>query len=204
MPVQIACVVEGYGDVEAVPIVVRRIAERFDPGISVHIPLPIRIPKSKLLKPTELERAVDLAIRKIGGNGAVLVVLDSDDDCPRDVAPHLLQRITHEFGHMPIPLAVVLAKREFESWFLAAAGSLRGNRGLLQELEPPPDPEEIRDAKGWLSSQMEEGHRYVGTLDQPAFASLFDLGLARQADSFDKFYRDIERILAAIRGVEQH
>ncbi len=204
MPVQIACVVEGHGDVEAVPIVVRRIAERCDPGISVHIPLPIRIPKSKLLKPTELERAVDLAIRKIGGNGAVLVVLDSDDDCPRDVAPHLLQRITHEFGHMLIPLAVVLAKREFESWFLAAAGSLRGNRGLLQELEPPPDPEEIRDAKGWLSSQMEEGHRYVGTLDQPAFASLFDLGSARQADSFDKFYRDIERILAAIRGVEQH
>jgi hypothetical protein len=188
-----ACIVEGHGDREAVPILIRRLAAKFDPTAAIHIPLPIRITKNKLLKPGELERAVDLAARQVLGRGAVLILLDSDDDCPAQLGPELLQRAI--LARRDVPLTVVIAKREFESWFLTAAESLRGHRGLATDLDPPPDPEAIRGAKEWLTTHMVGGRSYVETLDQPALAARFDLDLARRADSFDKCHREIIRLL---------
>ena len=96
-----------------------------------------------------------------------------------------------------MPIAVVLAKFEFEAWFLAAAESLRGINGLPEDLEPPADPESIRGAKGWLSRHMTEG-RYSETADQLALTAAFDLNLARRADSFDKCYREITDLLTIL------
>jgi hypothetical protein len=85
--VRIGCIVEGHGDSEAVPVLIRRIAEGFDPALYVHVPSPIRIPKSRLVRPGELERAVELAALKIPGQGGILVLLDSGDDCPAHRGP---------------------------------------------------------------------------------------------------------------------
>lgn len=197
MEIQMACIVEGHGEREAVPVVIRRLAASLDATLALHIPHPIRIPKSRLLKPGELERAVDLAARRIAGDGAVLVLLDSDDDCPAQLGPELLQRALS--ARSDVSLAVVIAKREFESWFLAAADSLRGHRGLAADLGPPPDPEAIRGAKEWLDAHMESGRAYVETLDQPALAARFDLDMARRADSFDKCCREITRLLRELK-----
>ena len=71
------------------------------------------------------------------------------------------------------------------------AESLRGQRGLSDDIHSPNDPEAIRGAKEWLSHQMENNRTYSATTDQPALATLFDIEQARQADSFDKCYRDI-------------
>lgn len=199
MLVHIACVVEGHGETEAVPILVRRIAQKLDPEIQIRFPHPIRTPRSKLLKRGELERAVDLAARKITSPGGILVVLDSDDDCPAQLGPELLDRVHRTRGSLP--LAVVLAKREFEAWFLAAADSLRGQRGLGPELTPHPEPETVRGAKEWLSQRMADAH-YVETIDQPALTAVFDLDMARRADSFDKCYREVERLLASMCAAE--
>jgi hypothetical protein len=87
----------------------------------------------------------------------------------------------------------VLAYREFETWFLAAAQSLRGQRGLPSDLDPPDAPEAIRGAKEWLGKNMPR--KYRETLDQPALTNMFDLNTARQVDSFDKCYREIMRLL---------
>ena len=84
MPIRLGCIVEGHGEVEAVPVVVRRIAERESPLSVVQIPNPIRISKDRLVKAGGLERAVELAARITGHPGGVLVVLDSDDDCPAE------------------------------------------------------------------------------------------------------------------------
>ena len=183
MEIHLGCVVEGHGETEAVPVIVRRIAGEIDPAIAIRIPPPIRTPKSKLLKPRELERAVELAARKLEGPGGVFVLLDSDDDCPAERGPELLTRAIT--ARADVPIAVVLAKREFEAWFLAAAVSLRGHRGLPDDLQPPPDPENVHGAKEWLSDRMVSGRGYSETLDQTAFAAVFDLGLARRSDSFD-------------------
>lgn len=124
MPLRIGCVVEGYAEVESVPVLIHRVAQDWNPGIVVVVPHPVRITKSKLLKSGELERAAALAALNAGHTGGVLVILDSDDDCPAHLGPELLTRV--RIARADLPCAVVLAKREFESWFLASAESLRG------------------------------------------------------------------------------
>ena len=126
MRIRLGCIVEGHGEVEAIPVVVRRIAEQESPLSIVQIPTPIRISKGRLVKTGELERTVELAARLAGQPGGVLIVLDSDDDCPAEQGPALLARAVEARSDRPI--AVVLAKREFEGWLLAAAESLRGQR----------------------------------------------------------------------------
>ena len=197
MTVNIGCVVEGKGEVKAVPILIRRVAAIHCPELVPVITTPIRFPRNKVFKAGELEHAVGIAVRSIGRQGAILVILDSDNDCPAELAPTLLHRISPVFRN--IPIAVVLAKHEFEAWFLAAAESLRGKRGLKSDIDPPDDPEAIRGAKEWLQERMQRGKTYRETSDQPAFAALFDLEKARQTDSFDKCYRDIVRLLEELQ-----
>ena len=71
-PLAIACIVEGHGEVQAVPILIRRIAVTIDPALSIDVKPPLHIPRSKLVRDKELERAVELATRKTGGRGSIL------------------------------------------------------------------------------------------------------------------------------------
>lgn len=194
---RIACIVEGHGECEAVPILIRRIAHGLDPALAPVVHPVIRVPASRLLKRGEIERAVVLAARKLASRGGILVLLDCDDGCPADDGPALLQRASRTRSDLPV--SVVLAKREFEAWFLAAAESLRGQRGLPTDLTGPPEPEAIRGAKEWLEHQMPRGQGYMESLDQPALTAVFDLGAARRADSFDKCYREVVRLLNRLR-----
>ena len=60
---------------------------------------------------------------------------------------------------------------------------------------PPPEPESIRDAKGWLSKYHLGGRSYKETIDQAALTAVFDIDAARAAPSFDKLYRDMSWLL---------
>src|SRR5690348_8424806 len=191
--VRLACIVEGHGDVESVPIIIRRIADAVRLDIPLEIPRPIRIPRSKLIKEGELENAVELAVRQTRGDGGISVLIDADDDCAKDLGALLRNRCLHV--RPGLLLSVVLATKEIESWFIAAAESIRGCCGLQQHLSAPPDVEEIRGAKEWLTQHMEADRVYSPTLDQPALASVFDIELAQRSKSFSKFRRDVERIL---------
>jgi hypothetical protein len=193
--VRLAAIVEGHGEYEAVPILIRRIAQTIAPGFVPKVLHPLRVPASRLMKEGEMERSVELAARKLRGQGGILVVLDCDWDngCPALDGPALLKRAMDVRGDLPI--AVILAKKEFEAWFLAAAESLRGKHGLPNDLQSPARPEDICGAKEWLSDKMPYGQSYAETTDQPAFTAMFDMRTARRADSFDKCYREIERML---------
>jgi hypothetical protein len=182
--------VEGHGEVAAVPLLIRRIAERLELPCVVRTVL--REPRTTLIKPGELERAITLLTNKVGVDGGVLVLLDSDDDLPCALGPALLARAQRARPDRAI--AVVLAEREYEAWFLAAAESLRGKRGLPDDLESPASFAALRDAKGWLHQRMTRG--YSPTVDQPALTALFDLEQARRARSFDKLVREITRLLS--------
>jgi hypothetical protein len=192
------CIVEGDGEADAVRVLIRRITERIDPSIEVRVGIVIRRPRGRLLRLGQLERDIELVARTIGRDGAVLVLLDADDDCPAELGRSLLERAQAE--HADIAVSVVVAKREFESWFLAAAESLRGARGLPADLDAPVDPEAVRGAKEWLSARMGGQAKYSPTRHQAAFAAQFDLETARRADSFDKCWREVARLLALIRG----
>jgi hypothetical protein len=106
-------------------------------------------------------------------------LFDADDDCPATLGPEL-QRVA-EAVRPGSRVAVVLAVREFEAWFLAAAESLRGRRGLPDDHEPPTAPECVQDAKGWLRKRQIDGLSYSPTVDQPGLAAAFDLDVARRS-----------------------
>lgn len=194
-PFHVATIVEGHGETFAVPELLRRLVPMIDGNRWAEVLPPIRTQRSLIVKPGELERRVELAARLVQGKGgAVLVILDIDDDCAATVGPELLTRV--KACRADIPSAVVLPVCEFEAWFLAAAASVAGKRGLPSDLQPPDDAEAIRDAKGWLQERRTDGLSYSPTTDQPALAATFDPLAARDGSaSFDKLWRDVERLL---------
>ena len=187
-------IVEGHGEVEAVPILLRRIAEVLVPDTWLQVTRPIRVKRQRFVKEGELERTVELAARQVGSDGGILILLDADRDCPGELAPRIIKRALEARSDRRI--RVVLAKVEFEAWFLAAADSIAGHRGIRDDVTAPSDPESIRNAKGWLSARMPHGRSYRETLDQPALTARIDLEMARRsAPSFDKFWRDVSDLL---------
>lgn len=190
---RIVAIVEGEGEVEALPVLLRRIAG--EQGLSVDVARPIRIPRNRIVKADELERAVKLAARQARDNGDILILLDADDDCPAELAPRLLRRAAD--ARPDHRTWVVLAKSEYESWFVAAARSIAGNRDIASDVLAPPDPESIRDAKGWITRQMPPGRTYRPTRDQAALTAVFDLDAARSSPSFDKLWRNVTALLGA-------
>src|SRR5450759_1827555 len=137
--IRIGFVVEGEGAIEAVPLPARRLLADLDPAAAVSYARPIRVTRSKMLRDPELERAIKLVRLGIGNAGAILIMLDADEDCPAQLGPRLLKK-AKSFAR-GCPVSVVVAKGEFESWFIAAAHSLSGRRRLRENLRAPVDPE---------------------------------------------------------------
>lgn len=194
MPRTLVAIVEGVGEVEAIPLLVRRWFESRN-LTAPQIPRPIRIPKRRLLAEGELERTIEQAARRCTPDGAILVLVDADEDCAAELGPRILDRA--RTARRDRTIAVVLPVVEFEAWLLAAAESLGHHRGLPELLEPPADPESIRDAKSWLSDRMTGGRIYAPTRDQAALTHALDLRLAERAPSFRKFVRELEALAAA-------
>lgn len=191
-------IVEGHGEQHAVPLLLRRFAREVFGNHAVQILPPHRIARGKLVKTgaTDLERAAELGRRKLLTSYrqvAMLLLLDADEDCPAELGPALLRRLMAAAGGVPI--AVVLAKRELEAWFLAAAHSLRRHKRGSDEAASPADPESVPHAKAYLQERLLiPGARCSEVVDQPAFTAVFDLHEARQVPSFDKLWRDLGRL----------
>jgi hypothetical protein len=194
MTMDLCCIVEGHGEIQAVPVLLRRIRQSLHPDMDLHILRPIRVPRHKIVKPNELDRAIELAARQMKPPSAILILIDADDDPPCVLGPQLLQIARKK--RSDVPIGVVLANREFESWFLAAIESLAGHRGLQPNLPVINNVDLIRDAKGGLRNLMSGDGVYSPVIDQPALAAVFDMEMARRnSDSFDKCWREVERLL---------
>src|SRR5579859_2027312 len=121
LKIEAGFIVEGRGDVEAVPAVFRRIAKLTYPTALILSPTPFRVPKDRLRRSGELERTVEFVARTLKGRGVILIAVDSDDDLPCVLGPQLKHRASTARPDMPIGVAI--AKREFESWFVGSAES---------------------------------------------------------------------------------
>lgn len=181
----IVSIVEGDGEVAALPILLRRVGEWQTPEKGIHVLPPIRVRRDRFLnREDEFRRMLFLAAAKCGESGWILVLLDADDDCPAELGAQMLERARRIVPHRRV--SVVLANREYEAWFLAAAESLHGCRGLTFDFPPNFAAERPRDAKGWLGECMVTG-TYRETTDQPAFSALMDLQQAfKNSRSFRK------------------
>lgn len=197
--IPIVSIVEGHGEVDALPVLLRRLNE-WRPGHSYAQALPpIRVHRDRFLnREDEFRKQLSLAAAKCGEQGWILVVLDADDDCPATLATEVYQRAKQHIPHRR--LSVVLANREYEAWFIAAARSLDGCRGFRCPDEAPADAETPRDAKGWLRQNM-DGGSYSEVLDQPAFTAQFDLQLAfDNSRSFRKLCKEWEANVVDVNG----
>ena len=182
-------IVEGDGEVRAVPILIRRIVAHYAPSAFVPVGRPIPVSRLGFVRTDLLERTVELAARQTQPTDGILILLDADDDCPCDLAEALMTRA--KAARPDRAISVVAANREYEAWFLAAATSIRGKRGLADDMNAPADPEAIRDAKGWLARHTPRGFTYKPTLDQPALTNIFDLEQAYAARSFRKLVKEV-------------
>lgn len=179
-------IVEGHGDVAAVPVLLRRFVEEAQVW-SVRIGRPIRQPRSRLVEEAGVKRAVRLA-RMQPNCGAVLMLFDGDSDCPAELGPTIHRWASEAAGGMPC--GVVLAHREYEAWFLAAIESLRGHRAISNNAESHSNPENPRGAKEQLELRMDPGAIYLETSDQAALSARFSLSSAyRGSRSFRKLCR---------------
>ena len=179
----LATIVEGFGEVDALPILLRRLHPTW------RIPRPIRQNRWRVVRPGILERAANLAVATIGehgGRGAVLVVLDAETDVACILGPELLERLDRHIGH--VPRGVVLAVKQYETWLIGG--------GAVPTSAIVGDPEDLASPKRWIQEQM---GRYSPTADQPSLTAALDTGQARRTcPSFDKLLRVLEGIAEAI------
>jgi hypothetical protein len=144
-PFVLATIVEGDGEVRALPVLIRRLRPLWQ------VPNPIRLPRTKAIdratdqpRPDVLARYLAIArarVQEHGGRGAVLLLYDSDDSCAATLGPRLRQQA--ESSLAGLRCQAVLACREFEAWFLAA--------GIVDWTG---DPESPRDAKGIVARAL--------------------------------------------------
>ena len=208
--------VEGHGDTQALPILIRRIlhdtvAEKLASN-PVHIPDAWRVGhQHKLLASGGAEwiRLLNAVARD--GASAVLLVLDGDrlgTQCPGDAARSLAASAKNCGAGARFSVGVVFAMQEMESWFIADAEALIGSgtshAGRRGKKIPFPDGdlEKIpRDAKRWLSENMPGG--YKPTIHQSDFARLLNIQKVRSHNlrSFRRFEHAVTDLFnAAISG----
>ena len=170
-------IVEGHGEVRAVPVLLRRFQSEL--GIyDFQLARPIRRTRSQLVTEEQVRRSVRLAMgtHQCGG---ILIVLDGDDDCPATLGPAIQSWAQLEAGE--ILCQVVLAQREYEAWFIATVESLRNLRGIRVDATSPSSPESIRDCKKAFEERMIAHSSYSPAVNQEYFTACMNLEAAYRA-----------------------
>lgn len=188
-------IVEGHGEVEALPVLLRRIAGECFGVWDVPLLHPGRYPAGRLLRKENGSWVAGPDFPKAGqharnqGATCILALLDLDDGCPKEVHDALIPVLANATGMAPSCL--VFAKREYEAWFLASAETLEDN-----VLPYPGDPEDVRGAKCALESHLQLEFPYDERTDQPRYSSRVKLAAVyERSRSFRKLIKDYRRLL---------
>jgi hypothetical protein len=190
---KIVPIVEGDGDVAALPALLYKLLheqEIYD--VQVEQPKTAN-GRDNLTKPGGIERFVQLA-SLVKDCGAVLILLDADDDCPVTMARDLAERVSRAGTKHPV--AVVVANRMYENWLVASLDTLQPtNVNLL-----PADVEK-GNGKEYLKKLVLNGGTYKETTDQKTLTHLLDCKLARsRSRSFCRLCHAVEEAVAHIQA----
>jgi hypothetical protein len=174
--------VEGHGEVDAIPVLLRRlqqVTERY--GFKIN--RPFRRKRSELTTEASVRHSVGLAL--VPDCVGIIIVFDSDDDPACTIGPNVQGWAQAAAG--TIPCQVVAITREYEAWFISAVESLRGISGISSAATSHPAPETVRDAKRALEASMLPGSFYSPTVDQATLTARLDLAVVhRRCRSFRK------------------
>ena len=196
-----AClIVEGKGDVVAVPLLLRKVLHEKLKNFSFQIiSQPIRAGAIPALRaPGKLEYYLNLAcMRKRRKEcDCIIVILDCDDDCPRDVAKEFITRALPYAQGFSCPIAFGFIKREFESLFLNSIDSIVKKmspvrRMDLDKIKTSPDLEEVRDAKSLFYKSLQLDN-YKEAKEQAGFVDKLDLAVLHARS---RSYRHVETLI---------
>lgn len=187
-------IVEGRGEEEAVPVLLRRLIDEAQ-SWEIDVGRPIRKPRSDFATENGVVRAVTLA-RRDPSCGGILLLFDSDDDCPAEMGPRVQGWANNASGGTPC--AVCMAHREYEAWFLATADTLREHKAMKADAEPHPSPESPHGAKGQLQRRMAVDD-YKESVHQAAFSAKMSLAAAFQRSrSFRKLVTSFGALMASM------
>jgi len=159
-------IVEGPGEREAVPLLLRRLLQEVLERYDLSILQPI-VTNGKGNMDRQLEKYLRYArIQKANG---IIILRDADDDCPHTIASNMADQVREV--HLGVPVVIVCPKPEFEAWFIGSllgsyGDSIRDHLELISTIAVPSDVEMLRDAKGWISRRMPEGKMYKPTRHQ--------------------------------------
>jgi predicted ATPase len=96
------------------------------------------------------------------------------------------------------PLTVLLGFNAVSRSAIVSSGALETVVAAVAERVSSTD-----SCKGWLSARRTDGRTYKPSSDQAALAAVFDLRMAREnSASFDKLWRDLERLLTSRQTAE--
>ena len=198
-PHKLIAIVEGPGEKDAVPALLRRILwERFD-----RYDIDVSRPKVTNGKPNLVKRLEDfLGYALIERCTAILVLLDSDRDCPAQLARELAQRAAAL--NLRVPTAVVCAMSAYESWFISSLSddegdNIRARLEIRSSVTAPEDVESIRNAKAWLENHMPHDLGYKETTDQVVLTHYMNLELAHdRSRSFRRVCHAVGELVEAI------
>lgn len=189
-------IVEGHGEVTAAPVLLRRLLWDHAQCYGVDVGAPIRRTCTQFRRQEEVTRMVKLA-RLQPDCAAVLLLFDGEDDCPVELAARVREWAQH--AAEPIPCDVVIAYREYETWFLSAVESLRGRWGIADDAAAPANPQAKRDAKGALEEYMPVNRAYSPTVNQADMSAVFDMALThRRNRSFRKLVKTVGDLLGQL------
>lgn len=189
--------VEGDGDKEAAPILLRRLLheehQRYDWLVGPkHVMKVHGLAKLRNELPKYMEH-----LRGKSCAGA-MILLDLEDQLPCQEAPALAEAIAG-LQPLPFPVVVVFAYREYESWFLAGLPSIAAQSSLFAaDLTYPNDPEAKRGAKEELTKRMPATVKYNAVLHQAKFTDYLSFEQARRAPSFRRLERALAELLTAV------
>ena len=190
--------VEGRGEEKAAQNLLVRLSE--DVGYYFPWARPIRMINSHLWESDRHQGGVKKYINWIRTKkdvGALLIMRDEDDGCPKELAPDIARRISRLNLHFPV--AYVLLHPEYEVLFLPCLELMAGDfpdgrKGLKPGTKWNTGWEARRGIKEWLSSHFQEGRRYKPSLDQLPMTRRIDFSLLRSAGvpSFGSLERAIK------------
>ncbi len=206
-------IVEGHGEVHAVPILLQRwLSSRRYHNVGVDLAGPVRASGKgalTVIHDGENELGVEhyIEIALLRRPDAVLVLLDADEECPMVLGRELLERASTVVPHS-FPVGVVVAKREFEAWFLAAFASSRFRDQLTKlgfalnrrSLSRGTRVEEIADCKKIIANFIGV-KKYEETIHQTQLTGIlpFTRAMTRRSRSFRKLLQELDSLLVKAR-----
>jgi len=200
MSKRIVPIVEGDGDAKAVPVLLRQVLHSLLEEYTWEVARPKKAHSLAFLR-KNIERYLYYAQME-PDSGAILILMDLDDGCPKLEAQELAERIRRLAPRVPV--AVVLAHREYEAWLLASIETIVRQRSdlfsaaFVKDPKVPDDVESIRDAKGWISGRMRGNQKYKETVHQAGMTALIEHRLAAQRS------RSFRRFLNAVSALVRH